>query len=252
MRVFRRLTMERKLYILQTIKRFNGGTAAWNLAKIREEIAQHWLSAEAKNGNGTKAQYCSFTHQDGIKAYHKSSANWHWLDRELSSNVAGETGAVYIYKGALAAMTLRPTTLEGKCFVQQHMANEANHLQLFESIVPEGKHTILLPIWRISGWLLGFLPTLLGGNKALYITVEAVESFVEEHYMQQIQPLKQIGTTKELVGLLEHCCEDEVHHKEDAAQKLLNSNHYNSWWAQPWSTIVMTGSRIAADIARRI
>eukprot|EP00966_Prymnesium_polylepis_P244170 5646773-Prymnesium_polylepis.1 len=40
-------------------------------------------------------------------SYDNRSAPWHWLDREMSSNVAGETGAVCIYDGAASALRLR-------------------------------------------------------------------------------------------------------------------------------------------------
>lgn len=232
-----------------------------NLPLVRDEILQQWLLAEATNPktNGNRrAQYCSFTRNDGVKAYQKSNATWHWLDRELSSNVAGETGAVYIYKGALAAMQLVPPQKEeALAFCQEHMENEAAHLRLFEAIVHKSKQTVLLPVWRMAGWTLGFLPTLIGGSRGLYVTVEAVETFVEEHYQEQIVPLKeQKGgcMSPELVRLLEHCCEDEVHHKEDAARMLLGpgQREFSAWWVRPWSSIVRTGSIVAAALARRV
>jgi ubiquinone biosynthesis monooxygenase Coq7 len=230
-----------------------------NLPLVRDEIIQNWLLAEAKSPTTTtrNAQYCSFTYNDGVRFYQNSNAKWHWLDRELSSNVAGETGAVYIYKGALAAMNLVPNTgsnTDALDFCQEHMQNEAAHLQLFEAVVHDSKCTVLLPVWRMAGWVLGFVPTLIGGSKGLYVTVEAVETFVEEHYREQIVPLKQEGISTELVRLLEYCCEDEVHHKEDAAQKLLGpeQKEFHAWWAKPWAVVVRTGSRIAAEVARRI
>jgi ubiquinone biosynthesis monooxygenase Coq7 len=92
----------------------------------------------------------------------------------------------------------------------------------------------------------------------LYVTVEAVETFVEEHFQDQIVPLKEQGGSEELVRLLEHCCADEVHHKTDAAKKLLehtggeDGKYLNAWWVRPWSTIVQRGSAFAAAVARRI
>eukprot|EP00593_Proboscia_inermis_P002823 CAMPEP_0171297872 /NCGR_PEP_ID=MMETSP0816-20121228/6619_1 /TAXON_ID=420281 /ORGANISM="Proboscia inermis, Strain CCAP1064/1" /LENGTH=191 /DNA_ID=CAMNT_0011772471 /DNA_START=150 /DNA_END=725 /DNA_ORIENTATION=+ len=190
----------------------------------------------------------------------KKNAKWHWLDKELSSNVAGETGAVYIYKGALAAIALRSDiTNEARDFVKDHMTNESAHLSSFQSVVPNHKHTRLLPAWRAAGWTLGFIPTVLGGSNALYVTVEAVESFVEEHYQHQIGRLKDPAVEDkcvELVRLLEHCCADEVHHKEDAVEKLLvgvdKNEKFKAWWRSPWSKLVHIGSLTAAEIARRI
>jgi len=231
-----------------------------DLEKVRTEILNYWIQQEASSGNGhnLRSRYCCFTYDDAKRAYLQPSATWHWLDRELSSNVAGETGAVHIYKGALAALQVRslPQQKDVLAFCQEHMENESKHLRLFQMVVPDfHKHTKLLPIWRMAGFLLGFFPTLMGGSQALVVTVEAVETFVEEHFQEQIQPLKEQQRTPELVRLLESCCEDEVHHKEDAAKRLLDGNENviaTAWWVTPWSTIVRTGSSIAADVARRI
>jgi ubiquinone biosynthesis monooxygenase Coq7 len=233
----------------------------WDWDKIRNQILQNWLQAEAQSSNGitTRARYCCFTRDDGLRAYQDPKANWHWLDRELSSNIAGETGAVYIYKGALAALQHVRTDVSRQAveFCQEHMTNESKHLQYFQTILPVGKHTRLLPIWKIAGWTLGFLPTVIGGSKALYVTVEAVETFVEEHFQDQIGPLTEQGGSDELVKLLQHCCADEVHHKTDAAKKLLEQSgdhgpYLNAWWVRPWSAIVQRGSAFAAEVARRI
>eukprot|EP00980_Cylindrotheca_fusiformis_P007204 scaffold1525_cov142-Cylindrotheca_fusiformis.AAC.4 len=218
----------------------------------------YWMIAEAASPNGTTthARYCCFTFHDARREYLKPSSNWHWLDRELSSNLAGETGAVFIYKGALAALSIRPINGDVLEFCQSHMANETSHLQMFQYVVPDGKHTKLLPVWKIAGFTLGFFPTLLGGSRALYVTVEAVETFVEEHFQDQIVPLKQQNACPKLIELLEHCCADEVHHKEDAARRLLegksNITDLKAVWVKPWSSIVKGGSALAASIARRV
>jgi len=216
-----------------------------------QAAAEHAEKNDVRN-----AQYCTFTYNDGARLYDLPSAPWHWLDRELSSNVAGETGAVFIYHGALAAMRIRPCPGAAQAFAEEHRANEAEHLRLFEMVIPASKHTALLPVWRVAGWTLGFLPTLLGGPRALYVTVEAVETFVEEHYNEQIELLRRRGDAAELVRLLQHCCEDEVHHKEDAALKLLGTvpagEVFRAWWALPWAAVVRKGSQIAAEIARRV
>ena len=219
--------------------------------EIRNEIENYWFTSEAN----TRWYWC-FSAHEASREYRKPTAAWHWLDRELSSNMAGETGAVHIYKGALAALSIRPINDQVLEFCQSHMKNEMAHLDMFQSIVPKGKHTKLLPIWRMAGFTLGFFPTLLGGSQALYVTVEAVETFVEEHFQEQIVSLKKENVCPNLVQLLEHCCEDEVHHKEDAARRLLNGKEgyidLDAFWVQPWKTIVRGGSAVAADIARRI
>lgn len=237
--------------------------SSFDYPKIRDEILSVWLEEEAKNPKSTERQatYCNFSFHDGRKAYEKSNATWHWLDRELSSNLAGETGAVYIYKGALTALKWKSWASENHRreealqFCEEHMKNEAQHLRMFTNIVHYTKQTRLLPVWRMAGWTLGFVPTLLGGNSALYVTVHSVETFVEEHFQEQIVPLKKSGRAPELLRLLQHCCEDEVHHKDDAAKKLLGysrGEQFDAWWVGSWSIIVKSGSSVAAEIARRV
>lgn len=236
---------------------------------IRKEIFSYWMKAHASSPQGqvTTARYCCYTHNDAQRAYLHPSTTWHWLDGELSSNLAGETGAVHIYKGAMDALSLRQrgrqqqqqqsssTSLNRVVeFCQEHKMTEESHLQMFEFIVPKEKRTRLLPVWKVAGWTLGFVPTLLGGARALYVTVEAVETFVEQHFKEQIKILETQKECPRLVELLKHCCEDEIHHKQDAKEKLLNSNDFDedALGVKAWATIVKGGSALAADIARRM
>jgi len=239
---------------------------SFDYPRIREEILGVWLQEESRrdNPNGSnrrQARYCNFTYQDGREAFSKPNAAWHWLDRELSSNLAGETGAVAIYRGALAALRLRPSSPanrkeEALDFCDEHAANESRHLRMFTNIMHRTKHTKLLPLWRVAGWSLGFFPTLFGGIPVLYVTVNGVETFVEEHFSEQIVRLREMKQAPELVRLLEHCRDDEVHHGEDATEKLLGCTKggaaFEAWWAEPWSKLVKYGSRLAAHVARRI
>ena len=234
--------------------------SSFNYDKIRNEIIDYWMKAEATTTRGTttKARYCCFTYHDVRREYLKTTAQWHWLDKELSSNIAGETGAVYIYLGAISAMNLRPSSKEALDFCKTHMTTEQSHLSIFEKIVPKGKRTKLIPLWKIAGFTLGFIPTVIGGSKALYVTVESVETFVEEHFQSQIKSLTAKDNEvycPELVKALTHCCADEVHHKEDAKKHLLDNgkdSNLNSWWIKPWSWVVQTGSSVAAQLARRL
>ena len=86
------------------------------------------------------------------------------------------------------------------------------------------------------------------------MTTAAVEEFVERHYGDQI---KRLGTdpihdgdpaSQELRRLLLHCCEDEVHHKEEAAERAGNISQADSLWQ--W--FVGKGSAAAALAAKRI
>ena len=133
------------------------------------------------------------------------------LEGDLRSDHAGEYGAVAMYNGILA--TARWDVL--RKFASAHLKTEAKHLALMEKIVPPTKRSRLLPIWRLSGWLLGALPALIS-RKAVFSTIMAVEQFVEEHYMQQINRLGTDRALSTLRSILIDCCNDEVSHKEDA------------------------------------
>ena len=107
-----------------------------------------------------------------------------WLQAELRSDHAGEYGAVMIYRGILAVS--RDDTVRD--FAERHIATERDHLRLMEETVPSSARTQLLPLWWLMGWLTGALPAVFGRH-AVFATIEAVETFVDHHYRQQIDRL---------------------------------------------------------------
>ena len=76
----------------------------------------------------------------------------------LRSDHAGEVGAVYIYKGILK-IAKDPELVN---FSKRHLATEESHLQKIEGVLPKKDRSILVWLWKIAGFLLGFLPTLFG------------------------------------------------------------------------------------------
>lgn len=180
---------------------------------------------------------------------------------EMRSNHAGETGAVSIYRGARSAISLRPHAfpVDAACpardFTERHIYTERSHLALFDALLPAEHHSRLLPLWRLAGFTLGFVPTFFGGPRWLFITVEAVETFVEDHFQAQIVPLTSsddFGPDSELVKLLAYCCEDEVHHKEEAASHAGLAATDRPLAVRVWSMIVGGGSAAAVALARRV
>ena len=191
-------------------------------------------------------------------SYGQRGAAWYWLDRELSSDVAGETGAVCIYKGAVAALRWRghdEASSSALAFCSEHEAAEAAHLAYYLRLVPEEMRTCLLPAWRAAGFGLGFVPTALAGEVGLFATVRSVETFVEKHYLEQIRTLEaDAGFSadadgRELIRLLKHCCADEVHHRDDAAARLGDAD---GALVAAWGVVVEAGSAVAAEVARRV
>lgn len=169
-----------------------------------------------------------------------------YLEAELRSDHAGEAGAVSIYKGIMAVAGMRGDA-ELMAFATQHGATEQTHLRLIEERLPIAQRSRLLGSWRLAGWLTGALPTLFG-RKAVYATIAAVETFVDQHYQQQIDYLQHGGGPDGLLDLLLRCQADELHHRDEAAALAGTPN----WLLRIWCALVESGSAVAVMLARRI
>lgn len=167
--------------------------------------------------------------------------------RELRSDHAGETGAVFIYRGITAVARWRGDA-QLLAFAQQHGQTEAEHLRLIESWLAPAQRSRLLGPWRLAGWLTGALPAL-AGRRAVCGTIAAVETFVDRHYQQQIDHLHAHGGPDGLLPLLLRCQADECHHRDEAAA--LAGTH-RPWLLRLWCAVVGTGSAAAVVLARRI
>ena len=173
------------------------------------------------------------------------------LIADLRTDHAGETGAVMIYRGILA------TTRDGavRHFASEHLATEAGHLAAIEPLLLQGQRSRLLPLWRIAGWLTGALPALVG-PRAVYATIEAVETFVDHHYAEQIESIDQqdpAGThppLQALRALLQTCRADEVAHRDEAAALFALAGRRPAVALRIWVGLVATGSRVAVKICR--
>jgi demethoxyubiquinone hydroxylase (CLK1/Coq7/Cat5 family) len=170
-----------------------------------------------------------------------------YLERELRSDHAGETGAVFIYRGITAVARWRGDA-QLVAFAQQHGETEAEHLRLIEAWLAPSRRSRLLGPWRLAGWLTGALPAL-AGRRAVYGTIAAVETFVDRHYQQQIDHLREHGGPEGLLPLLERCQADECHHRDEAAG-LAGPNR--SWLLRLWCAVVGAGSAAAVVLARRV
>lgn len=164
----------------------------------------------------------------------------------MRSDHAGETGAVYIYLGIAFAARWRNDS-ELLLFAQHHGETEAEHLALIESWLPPSRRSRLLVPWRVAGWLTGALPALIS-RRAVYATVVAVETFVDQHYQQQIDYLTQHGGPDGLQALLLRCQADECQHRDEAAQ-LAGATTTRA--IRTWAAMVEVGSAGAVALARR-
>lgn len=166
------------------------------------------------------------------------------LARELRTDHAGETGAVWIYRGILAVS--RDADL--RRFAAAHLDTERRHLAFFETWLPRRWHTRLAPLWKVSGWLLGALPALLG-PRAVYATIRAVESFVDRHYAAQLDMLAPNPHWRSLAAQLQDFREDELEHRDDADRRL---RQHEGPLTRAWSRVVATGSAVGVMASRRL
>ena len=122
-----------------------------------------------------------------------------WLQQDMRSNHAGETGAVFIYRGILAVSRDEQV----RRFAQSHLETEEKHLALITNELNASQLSLFLPLWKLAGYLTGAMPSLFGSN-AVYATIDAVETFVDQHYLEQIDRLQAGAFYPELRTLLEH------------------------------------------------
>lgn len=167
-----------------------------------------------------------------------------WLVRDLRSDHAGETGAVWIYKAILAISR----DAEVRAFATRHLETEQRHLAQMEAWVPARQRSRLLPVWRVAGFMTGAIPALLG-REWVFHTIEAVETFVDQHYAEQVDRLAGMPAFADLRDLMERCRLDECEHRDEAAE---SARTPGGLLLRAWAAIVGTGSSVAVEIVRRI
>lgn len=163
---------------------------------------------------------------------------------DLRSDHAGEVGAVMIYRGVLAVSKNEQV----RHFAQRHLAGEQKHLRFFEDFLPVEHQSKLLNVWRAAGWLTGALPALAGPS-AVYLTIDAVETFVGTHYTEQIERMADDERLATLRAILTDFRADELLHRDDAA------GHYARHTGpvgRSWHALVGLGSAAGVALTRRI
>ena len=182
------------------------------------------------------------------------------LVADLRSDHAGETGAVWIYRGVLA-LSRDPALRD---FARRHAATETRHRVALAAVLPWPQRSRLLVPWRLAGWCTGALPAL-AGPRAVYATIAAVETFVDHHYQQQIDRLAGRPEAAALRALLVECQADEIEHRDEARAAVSSaSTDAAAPSSSPaigaplgtllslWCGAVSSGSALAVAIARRL
>ena len=168
-----------------------------------------------------------------------------WVFADLRTDHAGEVGAVCIYQGVL--QFARDPML--RAFAEHHLATEQKHLCLIAGWLPQAQYSRLLPLWRLAGFLTGALPALFG-PRAVYATIEAIETFVNHHYEEQISALALQPDLSDLRQTLLDCQADEVAHRDEAATA--RGPGQSGWLLRAWCVMVGAGSKAAVALIRHI
>ena len=163
----------------------------------------------------------------------------------MRSNHAGETGAVWIYLGARCIFWNKKIKIMSK----EHYQTEKNHLIIMNHLLSNKSKSKLLILWRILGFSLGFISALLG-YRFFCVTIQSVESFVEQHYREQIEFLYKKSISFDLLKVLEMCCDEEVEHQNDA--KMQKGLDKNSFFENMWSNLIGSGSNVAVNVSKLI
>jgi len=172
---------------------------------------------------------------------------------ELRSDQAGETGAVWIYK----AMNLFTKDIAMQIIIDEHLRQESEHLMQVNQLLDKKYHSKLLPLWAAAGFITGLIPTMMGPNWMLR-TIDAVETFVDKHYLNQIEYLNSntpnlnrinVGSKQELIDILSRLRLDEIRHKQEALELSYEKSNFA---VRLWCNLVEFGSKNAVVLARKI
>jgi ubiquinone biosynthesis monooxygenase Coq7 len=168
-----------------------------------------------------------------------------WVFADLRTDHAGEVGAVCIYQGGL--QFARNPAL--RAFAEHHLVTEQKHLRLISAWLPSSRHSRLLPLWRLAGFLTGALPALFS-PRAVYATIEAVETFVDHYYEEQVRALASQPALSDLRQTLLDCQADEIAHRNEAAAA--RGSGQSGWVLRAWCAMVGAGSSAAVALIRHI
>lgn len=132
-------------------------------------------------------------------------------DSMIRVDQAGEFGAKRIYEGQLAVMKSRGSKHTEQ--VQHMYEQELEHYNQFNRLINERqvRPTIFSPLWHVAGFALGAATAAMGDEAAMACTV-AVEELIDQHYLDQLEELK--DKDPELSTLIEKFRQEELEHRD--------------------------------------
>ena len=169
------------------------------------------------------------------------------LEEFIRVDHAGERGAIKIYEGQLLALNtiIKDETLKKK--IEDRKIHKDEHCSFFEKEIKKRNisPTKFLPLWDLLGLGLGFGSTILG-KKAAMLCTASVEEVIDEHYLNQINQIK--DDEKKLREKIKKFRLDEIDHKDIAYEEGATKKGLYS----VMDKVIKTGSRIAINISEKI
>ena len=169
------------------------------------------------------------------------------LEEFIRVDHAGERGAIKIYEGQLLALNtiIKDEALKKK--IEDMKKHGDEHCSFFENEIKKRNisPTKFLPLWDILGLGLGFGSTILG-KKAAMLCTASVEEVIDEHYLNQINQIK--DDEKKLREKIKKFRQDEIDHKDIAYEEGATKKGLYS----VMDKVIKTGSRIAINISEKI
>jgi len=182
-------------------------------------------------------------------------------DKKISQiirvNHAGELGAKLIYDGQIAALKLKKDykTIE---IINEMKSQEEVHFKYFDEIIRKEnvRPTIMQPIWKVGGFALGFITAIIDKKAAMCCTT-AVEEVIDEHYLEQLNLIKneknilstnQQNNINELEENILKFRQEEIHHRDIGYEN--NARDLKAF--VPLSQFIKATTKLAIFISKRI
>ncbi len=167
------------------------------------------------------------------------------LDSMIRVDHAGEYGATRIYKGQIDACR----NAADKAVLNHMYRQEQLHLKFFEQEVRMRKTrpTLLLPLWHVGGYCMGFVTSLMGKKSAMLCT-QSVEEVIGKHYEDQIQNLQNNKEEQDLKAKIEQFKSEELEHMDIAIDH--GSHEANGY--QLIHRVIKSICKSAIELSKRI
>ena len=167
------------------------------------------------------------------------------IDEILRVNHAGEFGAQMIYQSQIKFSKNMKLKEELKKISDEEMV----HFKYFdeEIIKNRTRPTVMQPVWRVGGFMLGAISSILG-EKYVHACTEAVETTIVDHYNEQVDFLKKNKVRNNLRLKIQKFCKEEDNHKMNSKKKV----HSKSPSLIAFGELTRIATKTAIKISKKI